>query len=368
MNVPFFRPWFPEDLVEDVTRDTREVLASGRFLPGKFNEGLENSFKTLCERSEAVAVNSCTTALTICLQHFLKGKEGGEVLVASASFLTSISSVTFAGGTPVLVDCNPETLSFDLDDLEARITPRTRGIVWVHLTGLISPEYERLMQIADKHNLFVIEDCAHALGAEIDGKAAGSIGHAACFSFYPTKVITCGSGGLLTTDDKELADYARQMRLFGKSGTEITELGKDWFLDELRAAMALRQMERLETNMALRQEKAALYNELLAATDGVTYIQPTPTHKPSYYHVCAFTSPEEADRIIKGLKDAHGVESKIIYRPCHHEVVFKHLDTGGLDKTVTALNGSVCLPFFPDITEEQIRYVMDSLGKEVAKQ
>jgi dTDP-4-amino-4,6-dideoxygalactose transaminase len=141
---------------------------------------------------------------------------------------------------------NPETFSFDLEDLARKLTPNTKGVIWVHMIGIISQEYQKIVNFCRDHELFLIEDCAHAHGAEIDGKMAGTLGDAGCFSFFPTKVLTTGTGGMITTNNAELMVYAKEVRLLGRhiETGEIVHKSNDWFMDEIRACIGYRGVVR----------------------------------------------------------------------------------------------------------------------------
>ena len=327
---------------------------------------IETGFATYCGRSHAVSVNTCTTALTIALMHF--GARDREILVPAGCFVTDVSAVMFAGGRPVLVDMDPTTLSFDLVDLKRKITPQTRGLIWVHLTGIISEKHQALMSLARENNLFVIEDASHAHGAIcVSGARAGSFGDASCFSFYPTKIITAGSGGMLLTNDDTLRDFARSMRLFGKDEAtgELVRLGNDWFLDELRAAVCHVQLEDLDQQLTLRRRAAARYETMLGNLPNLATLRVAHGAQPSWYQYPIFLpNASVRERIQNGLKTRHGIESKPIYRPVNHEVVFRHLDRGDLQATNDTLGRSLCLPLFADITEVEQERVADAVRAE----
>ncbi len=212
-KIPFFRQYYTEKSIDSILKDVENSLRSSQLMMGPNTDKVETIFAEKFGSKFAVTLNSCTSALHICLKYL--GAENSEVLVPSASFITDVSAIQAVGGTPVFVDINPETLSFDLKDLKRKITAKTRGILWVHLLGFISYEHEQIKQICEENNFFLIEDAAHALGSRLGGNAPGSFGDAACYSFYPTKMISCGSGGILTTNNEQLAKTARQLRLFG---------------------------------------------------------------------------------------------------------------------------------------------------------
>jgi perosamine synthetase len=240
--------------------------------------------------------------------------------------------------------------------------------MWVHLAGFVSQEYEEILDLAKEKKLFVIEDSAHALGAVVDGKRAGSLGDAGCFSFYPTKVITCGTGGMIATANKELKAYAERMRVFGKApGTEaITELGNDWFLDEIRACIGYNQLLDLASNLKVRRKIADQYRTLLEGQPGITMIAVSEKAIPNYYQFPVLLDRGmDRQTLIRALKENHGIETKGIYRPCHKEQVFTQYDDGSLRNTEETLERSLCLPLFVNMSGEDVEYVAACLVKEV---
>src|SRR5947207_14925919 len=180
MSMKLLKPFFPAASRREILASIDAMLESGQLMLGEHSKNLEAAFAVHHGTRSAVATNSCTSALQICLMHY--DVRGREVLVPSAGFITDISVIQWAGGTPILVDCDPATLAFDLDDLKRKVSSRTKGMIWVHMIGLISPAWKEIVAFAREHDLFLIEDCAHAHGAEVGGKKAGSSGEGGCFS------------------------------------------------------------------------------------------------------------------------------------------------------------------------------------------
>ncbi|MEZ5667334.1 MAG: DegT/DnrJ/EryC1/StrS family aminotransferase [Alphaproteobacteria bacterium] len=348
--IPFYRPSFPAAVRGRITADIEAILAGGTLMMGPYKDRLERGFAELCGTRHAVSVNSCTTAILISLMHFKAA--GGEVLVPAGSFVTDVGAVMMAGATPVLVDIDPETLALDLDDLARKLTPRTRGIIWVHLAGVIASNWREIRRFATDNGLFLIEDAAHAHGAEIDGHTAGSLGDVGVFSFYPTKVVTGGTGGMLTTDDEALKLFAERVRMFGKdpASGDIVELGNDWFLDEIRACVTWHHLQDLPRQLAHRRALAARYDAALANQPGIRVLPLPENCRPSFYHYVTLLDPSvDYDAIAGTLQQRHGIATKRIYRPLHHEPLFRHLDDGRLRMTESTLSRSLCLPMFADM-------------------
>jgi perosamine synthetase len=368
-TISLSRPEYPEALRRTITADIEAILASGRLMSGPWARKFEERFAALTGRSHAVSLTTCTTALQIALM--FAGVKGKDVLVPAGSFITDVSAVLFAGGRPVLVDMNPATLSLDLEDLERKITANTRALIWVHLTGLIAADHAAIVDFARRHNLYVIEDAAHAHGSRVDGRPAGSFGDASCFSFYPTKILSSGTGGLLLTDDDALAKFAAEMRIFGKEAAsgEIVHLGNDWFLDEIRACVAFHHTGELNAQVVRRQAIAGRYQERLANQPGLRLLDVPSGSAPAWYQFPIFLDETlDRDALIKILKSDYDIETKGIYKPTHQEKIFKYLDDGTLKKAEHALNRSLCLPMHAGLSDGDVDAVADATAREIRAQ
>jgi perosamine synthetase len=362
------KPSFSAESRAKILSEVDKILESGQLMFGHHNDQLESGFAEFVGTNHAVSLNSCTTALTLSLQYY--NVAGGEVLVPSGSFVTDVSSILFAGATPVLVDIDPETLSFDLEDLEQKITPKSRAIIWVHLTGIISSKYQEFLDLAYRHNLPVIEDAAHAHGSQIDDKMAGSLTQVGCFSFYPTKIMTSGTGGILTTNDENLANFAKEMRIFGKDlkTGEIIHLGSDLFLDEVRACIANNQLQDLPQMIESRRRAADAYRTVLRNQPGIRLIDKPDNSQPAYYQFAVFLNQDlDVQALRQRLKTVHQIEAKAIYKPTHEEPVFEKYDRGDLHQTKLLLDNSICLPMHPAIDGDVATSIAQTLVAEVRK-
>jgi dTDP-4-amino-4,6-dideoxygalactose transaminase len=355
--VQFTKPFFPQRAAEAAAQDVRDILQSGQLINGPFCAELERQLTSFHQRKKAVAVSTCTTALQICLQ-FLD-LQGGEVLVPAAAFTTDVSAVKWAGGTPVLVGMDPATFSFDLADLRRKVTKRTRALIWVHLAGIISTAFADIVAFARENDLFLIEDCAHALGATIAGKRAGSFGDAVCFSFYPTKIVTSGTGGAIVTDDEELDHYAREIRFFGRengSGRVVRE-GSDWLLDEIRAAIACAQFRQLDEMLQRRRAIAARYDRALHGLNNVELVMHG-KGEPSYYHYTVLLpSGSIRERLSAFLSEKFSIPSRPIYSALQEEIVFCDLADASLESAAVGLARSLCLPMHPGMSDEDVDWI-----------
>lgn len=342
-------------------------MTSGTLMAGEFSLEFERLFMELTDRKFGVSVSTATTGLQIALRH--AGVAGGEVLVPAASFITDVSAIQMEGATPILVDIDPETLSFDMDDLERKVTARTKAMIWIHLIGLIAENHADISSFAKQHDLFVIEDASHAHGATIDGRPAGSFGDVGVFSFYPTKLMTTGTGGMLVTDDECLSDYARSLRMFGKElqTGEIVNMGNDWFMDEFRACLVVHQARALKAGVERRREAAARYLANLRNKNFVNCLSIGRSSFPSWYQFPVFLHEDIDAQSVREAMNRQNVSCKQIYKPVHHEALFRDLDRPGLENTERVLGQSLCLPMFVDITDSEIDHVTDTLIETVSR-
>lgn len=367
MRIPFTKPWFPEAMRRDLLADLDSVMASGELMLGRFAKSLEQHFADLTRTTHAVSLTTATTGLQIALRH--ADVSGSEVLVPAASFITDVSAVQMEGGTPVLVDIDPATLSFDMADLERKVTRRTKAIIWVHLVGYIAENYRQILDFAKRHSLFVIEDASHAHGASIDSRPAGSLGDVGLFSFYPTKIMTTGTGGMLVTKDEPLAQFAQAMRLFGKdvNSGEIIHQGNDWFMDEFRACIGVHQARSLAANLERRRTAAAKYLDRLRNRRHIRCLQPQGENHPAWYQFPVFLGDGIDSEIIRQEMNSRNIACKQIYKPVHHETLFAEMNRPGLEGAERALGQSLCLPMFVDITVEEIDHIVDVLLDTVSE-
>ena len=366
--IPLTRPYFSKDAAKNISNSVNDILLSGNLMMGEWTKSFEEGFSKKLKTSYSLTTNTCTTALQICLQYF--DVKGLDVLVPSGSFQTNISTIKWAGGNPILVDMNPETLSFSLDDLKKKITPRTKGIVWVHVTGVISKEYRQIVEFAKSNKLFIIEDCAHAHGSSIDGIQAGTIGDVGCFSFYPSKVMTTGTGGMIVTKNPSLAEYAMSMRLLGRNmnGPGVKLEGNDWFMDEIRACIGYFQLLDLDKHIERRSEIAKMYNNAFIDKRGLSIIKIAESTVNSYYQYPIILNERiNRDKIVSVLKEKYGISSKRIWLPTHEEEIFQDLkfDRTTLINTEKTFNSSLCLPIFYDLKNEEVEMVIKAILTEI---
>jgi dTDP-4-amino-4,6-dideoxygalactose transaminase len=346
----------------EINQAVLEVLASGRYIGGATIENFERQFASYIGTSDCIACNSGTDALYLALRALDIGL-GDEVITSPFTFIATAETISAVGSTPVFIDIDPNTFNLDLDQLESAITERTKAIIPVHLFGQ-PVDMTRLMAIANQHNLFVIEDCAQATGAEWAGEKVGSIGQIGCFSYYPTKNLgACGDGGSITTNDPEIAAKVRMLRDHGRhSGYYHEALGVNSRLDCVQAAILQIKLRYLDTWNQQRQAVADRYQKLLAPLSNITLPQEISGGK-SVWNQYTIRIHQQRDAIRTQLQDK-GVICNIYYPlPLHLQPVYASLSyqLEQLPQADRAAAEVLSLPMFPELTAEQQDHVVYSL-------
>lgn len=366
-SLPRAKPHLPEEDVTALLGEFGEILRSGRLTRGPHLERFEREFAAQVGVGHALGLSSGTAPLEIALRFWQV--EGREVIVPTNTFVASANAVLLAGGIPVLADISPACLSSSYAQIKARLTPQTRGVIVVHLAGIIPPEIEAIQQLCQERGLFLLEDAAHAHGASWRKQPAGSLGDAAGFSFFPTKVITCGEGGMLTTNDPQLADFARSYRCHGlddQSG-ELIRLGNNYRLPELSAALGVKQLVRLGEFVAGRNRLAAHYLERLAGMPDLGLFPPLADQVHSYYKFPVLL-PSRCDRsrVAQCLQEEFGVQTGSAYwPPCHHHPLYCDRSPAALFPVAEDLLPRVLtLPLYIGLQEVDVDWVCSAL-KEV---
>jgi dTDP-4-amino-4,6-dideoxygalactose transaminase len=335
------------------------VLSSGRYLFGEELERFEDAFAAWCGVDAAVGVANGTDAITIALLAVGVGT-GDEVVTVANTCVPTIVGIENAGAVPVLVDAEPGTRTLDPRLVEAAITSRTRALLPVHLYGQCA-DVAALAEIAARHEIALVEDCAQAHGAESGGKRAGSFGAAAAFSFYPTKNLgALGDGGAVVTNDPAVAERARLLRNYGERARfEHVIRGRNSRLDTLQAALLAAKLPHLDAWNERRRAIAARYDEALADSD----VRPPreASGRRHVYHLYVVESPER-DRLRERLLRA-GVETAVHYpRPIHHQPAYRELGAGRLLPVSERLAAQVVsLPLYPELTDAEVDRVCAAL-------
>ena len=345
---------------DEILAAVDEVFRSGRLILGDRVRALEEQLAASCGAGFGVGVNSGTDALVLGLRALGIG-EGDEVITVSNTAIPTVSAIVTAGGVPRFVDIDPATYLMDPAQLEAAVTPRTRCILPVHLFGQCV-DMDAVRAAASAHGLRVLEDCAQSTGAEFNGRRAGSMGDAAAFSFYPTKILGgYGDGGMVVTDDAALAARVRRLRMYGSEGRYYAEEhGYNSRLDEVQAAILLRKLARLPAYIERRRELARRYDRLLAGT-GLQLPVTAPGNVHAYY-LYVVRHPAR-DRIMQALA-ARDVVVNVSYPwPIHTMRAYAHVGyaEGSLPQTERAAREIFSLPLYPTLTDAEQDRVCDAL-------
>ena len=366
MRVPIAKPDITEKEIEAVV----EVLKTDILSIGPKILEFEDAISKFIGVKNAIAVNSGTSALHLLVRALDIG-EGDEVITTPFSFIASSNCLLFEKAKPVFVDIEPRTLGMDLDKVEEKITNKTKGILTVDVFG--QPfNMERTMEIASKYNLKVIDDACEAIGAEWRGKKVGSFTHST-FAFYPNKQMTTAEGGMIVTDDDEIAELCRSMRSQGRSitGTWLfhERLGFNYRMSELHAALGVVQFSRLDELLARREEVARKYTKRLKDIEGVTipYIAPEVSRMSWFVYVVRLDKNIDRDKVIDFLMD-QGVQCKPYFTPIHLQPFYTEMfgyKRGDFPVCEEVGDSVLALPFFNKITDEEIDYVCSSLEKGI---
>lgn len=333
------------------------VLASAQYVLGEEVAAFEREFARYCDVTDAIAVNTGTSALHLALLAADVGPSD-EVITVPFTFVATVSSVCYTGATPVFVDVDPVTLTMDPAKIEAAITPRTKAILPVHLYGQMA-DMDAIMEIARRRGLLVIEDACQAHGAEYRGRRAGSIGLTGCFSFYPGKNLgACGEGGIVVTSDPRQAEKIRMLRDWGQSRRYYHDIkGYNYRMDGIQGAILRIKLRHLEEWTEARRRNAALYDRLLAGSSAIT----PPIEMPGsrhVYHVYAIRT-RERDRLKAELEKA-GISTGLHYPvPVHLQQAHADLGYGPGDfpEAEAAAAEVLSLPLYPELTAEQIERI-----------
>lgn len=373
-----------DEEIRAVEEVIRECAATGKPMTrGDRLTAFEEAFAEYVGARYAVATNSCATALLTTVRALEVGP-GDEVITTPNTHLSTATGVLEVGASPVFADIDPETLNLDPSKIEARITPRTKAIYPVHYAGLPA-DLDPIHGIADTHGLRVVEDAAHAPGAEYKGRRIGGLSDLTCFSFQTQKnMSTLGEGGMITTNDPELAERCRRIRSFGTQRYadqpnpwtpwhyDVVMLGTNFRMTEPAAAVGLVQLRRLDELTRRRREIAAYYTRALAGLRGVR----TPCEPEGYrhtYHIYNLLLDENeagVDRIevLEELKDTYRIDSVIHYKPVYLFALFRERGYRGGECPAAEriFRQIVGLPLHPSYTEEECAYIVEAVKNAMA--
>lgn len=371
VKVPYALPFLGEEERQQIL----SVLDSNWLSRGPKSYEFEQRFSELVDCPYAVGVNSCTAGLHVALLALGIGP-GDEVITTPYTFVATVNTIVHCGAKPVLVDVNPRTLNIDPGLIERAITPRTKAIVPVHFAGYPC-EMNTIMELARIYRLMVIEDAAHAVYTKYGDRPVGSLSDATCFSFYATKNLSTGEGGMVTTADGELAEKIRVMSLHGMSRNawnrysdggswyyEVDYPGFKYNMTDLQAALGLAQLNKLHTMQNLRTTYAKMYSDAFGDLDELILPYDSPEHRHSWHlYVIRFSEKGfrlNRDQFIQQLNEA-GIGTSVHFIPVPMHPLYKRMGYRLEDYPCAqkAYETAVSLPLYPGLGAEQVNYVVD---------
>lgn len=377
-HIPFYIPW----LTKEDKKAVSEALKSRWLTGGPRAIRFEKIFAEYIGVKHSISVSSCTAALHLSMR-VLNIKPGDEVIVPVFTFAATANAPLFCGARPVFADIDEKTFNISPKDILNKITSRTKAIIPVHYGGQPC-DMKEILEIAEDYKLYVVEDCAHSLGAEYKGKKTGNLGIIGCFSFYPTKIITTLEGGMITTNDEHLARRLRILREHGmtKSASEresdftwyydVADLGYNYRLNEVQAALGISQLKRVEEGIERRIKAARCYRKKLESLSGIIlpYEAPCRSHIFHLYVIkvqkdkAGITRDELFTKLVK-----NGIGVSVHYTPLHLLSFYKKFLDGRSSSFPIAeqvYEQVLSLPLFPTLTKKNIDFITKKI-KEIIK-
>jgi len=372
-SIPLSSP----DITSKEVEIIKQVLATPYLSIGPKIKEFEKKIADFIGVKYAIAVNSGTSGLHLCIRS-LGITDDDEVITTPFSFVASANCILFERAKPVFVDIDENTLCLDVNKIEEKITKKTKAILPVHIFGHPC-EMDKIMEIAQKYNLAIIEDACEALGTDYKGKRVGSFGNASVFSFYPNKPITTSEGGAIVTNDEKIAKLCQSLRNQGRDEGDAwlshSRLGYNYRMSELSAALGVVQMERIEEILKKRQKVAELYNQRLSNIKGIKipYVDPNTTKMSWFVYVIRLDdkrfSREDRDKIIQEL-NSKGINCRDYFSPIHLEPFYVNIfgyKKGSFPITEKVSNLTIALPFYNNLAEVEINYICNILEEIINK-
>lgn len=368
------QPFFGSEELELIRKVLESGLVSSAASDGQYVTRFEDSFSKFISSRHAIAVSNGTAALHAALVA-AEISEGDEVIIPAFTFVSAAEAVLLAGARPILADINPQTYAIWTDSLEESITRRTKAVIVTHLYGLPA-DLDPIKELAEKRGLVLVEDAAQSLGADYHGRHVGSIGDMACFSFYATKNITTGEGGMVTTNDEEYAERLRLFRCHGESKRyQPSCLGTNYRLSEIQAALGVAQLAKISRLLARRRKNASiLTNELAGASEIQLPIEPEgSTHSWNLYTIRVKAGGRHStrrDKIVKYLR-SKGIQAGVYYplpinlMPYYREML--RIPSGSFPNSELSSRTVLSLPVHPRLDDRGMAFVADTTMKAIER-
>lgn len=337
---------------------------------GKFVDRFEEEFAKYNEAKEAVVTMNGTAALQLALVTLGVG-EGDEVIVPSMTFISSVNAIKYVGAIPVFVDVDRETFVMDVNKVEELITEKTKAIMPVHIYGY-PVEMDELNIIARKHNLYVVEDATEALGTKYKGRLAGTLGDIGCFSFNGNKLITTGAGGMLITNNEDVAKKAKYLSNQTKTITENgamyhEEVGYNFRMPNILAAMGLAQLEKVDEYLEVKRRNARLYNDLLKGVKGITLTKEVDYVDNCYWLYSILVEDDfrmSRDELLELLKK-NGIQARPFFLPVHNMKPYSENKCGNMEMTLEVSKRGINLPSSVSLKEEEVRKICEIIREKL---
>jgi perosamine synthetase len=374
--IPVAKPVIDDEEIAAVTK----VLETGMLAEGKVSREFEKRFREYIGIKYASVTTNGTTALVTALEA-MEIKPGDEIITTPFTFIASANTIAMIGAIPIFVDVNPYTYNINPDLIEEAITDKTRGIMPVHIFGMPC-DMKRIMEIAQNHNLLVIEDACQAHGATIDGQMVGSFGDVATFSFYATKNLMTGEGGMVVTNNEDIYDKALMIKNHGRGkegGYKHYRIGSNYRMMDLVAALGIVQLERIPEVVRVRRSNAKSYNKFFSEYEEIRPQLTLDGHESAYhiYGPLLYSKKITRDQIIQKLRE-NGVGSRTVYAiPCHKQETYQNLQDWRWSKFIDYPDYSKLhlpiseeignrhfdIPVHPNITKDDRNHIFDVFSR-----
>ena len=368
-------PYFSNKDIAWIKKNIETVLR-GQLSTGPYVRELEEKFAKTVGTKYALCVNTATFALEISVKA-LGLEEKDEVIIPAETFIATGMAVTLNGGKVVFGEVNPQTFCMDLDEIKKRHTKKTRGVILVHFGGNMSPDTIKIKNYCKRHRLFLIEDAAHSHGSSIDGRKAGSIGDTACFSFFPTKIMTMGEGGMLTTSSKKIYDFAKSLRERGrKIGSKVEIYDYPWRsgrVPEISAVLGINQLSNLQKCIEKRKKIANIYNQAFERSGDISALPEFAGVENAYWkHITLIENKRiNRKRLAHILDQEYNVKINWAYDPpLHLQPVYQKIYgklKGTLPITEDIMSRHFHLPMHVLLSQKDANYIAHSVLEAIEK-